>query len=59
MPKRSNKTSRRRRGARSDDSDEYERAADVSLTSSSQDEMIPENTEELAMAEDPSSKKDE
>ena len=59
MAKRSNKTQKKRRAARNDDSDEYERAANVSLTSSSQDEMIPENTEELPMAEDSSSEKDE
>ena len=41
-PKR--KAFRKRRGASSDDEDEYERVADVSLTSSSQDEIFLENT---------------
>ena len=55
MPKRSKKIQRKRRRASCDDSDEYERAADVSLTSSSQEEdMIPENTEEIPFAENDS-----
>ena len=46
------KRSQRRQKRHSDDDDEYERAADVSLTSSSQeeDEIIPENTEEIPLA---------
>lgn len=53
---RSNKRPQRRHKRHSDDDDEYERAADVSLTSSSQeeDEIIPENTEEIPLAEEDS-----
>ena len=42
--KRGKKTHRKRRGVSSEDEDEYERAADVSLTSSSQDEILLENS---------------
>lgn len=46
--KRSMKSKKKRRGGSSDE-EEFEKAADVSLTSSSFEELIPENTEEIPM----------
>ena len=50
--KQGKKALRRRRGGASSDDDEQIRAADVSLTSQSSEEMLSENTEEIPMVED-------